>query len=1034
MTQSCRGRILSIGLQYALAAALSLCSVTVHAEDSVRDQGARERGICVVLGMPEVNHPDSVVDIAANSELLVYFQSPDAAQVDAVRQHAAKQGLLGKQVFAEQGDFSSIHLANNLADTVRATVDLKDTVSKQEILRVLRPAGIATVGTDQIVKPVPNSIDNWSHVYHGPDNNPQSTDEIARAPYRTQFLAAPLFSPMPEVTVAAGGRIFKAFGHIAHKANQNEVLNTLFCINAYNGTTLWTRPLSTRFMIHRSTMIATPEQFYLADDQSCKLIDPATGHVRAEIVVPEGMADGTVWKWMALQDGVLYALVGGPEVSIDIMTSTVRGIGHWPWGMWKGHDYSDPRTNFGFGRTFLAIDPSSRKILWSYRNEEYIDSRGVCMGKDQIYFYCPEKLLGCLDAQKGEIVWKNTDDSLLQAIGPNGRAQHYVTGYATTSYIKCNAKQLFFAGPQRPRFVVASTEDGHLLWQKRHGNVQVVLRDDGVYCAGPQLGANAAGAKYSYDGQRLMSLPIRRACTRATGSIDSIFYRTSGGTVRVDTATNSAEHIAPMRPPCQDGVLISDGLLFWGPWMCGCQLSLYGHISLGPAEAKPAATPTPEPPLALGPGALGPGALGPGAKDPGDLDSIRKFPTDAGDWPAYQHDHARSGFTRNTVPSAIKLAWQTQVVRDQLPTAPIVVGDTVFVADRSGMIQAIDADGKPTWNVPVGGPIYYPPTFDKGRLFVGSADGRVYALEAASGRLLWSYRVAPQARWIPVYGRLISTWPVAGGVAVQDGIVYAAAGIAHYDGTHVVALDGASGKVIWKNDRSGVLAEDVNCGISLQGQLQLRGDELQFFGGGPYQIARYDRKTGTCLNPARHQVTSQFQTAFYPYFPKYAKYSALNHTFPDGRTLQYFGSYDGSRPTPLALLAPRNAQPRPKTPARRAGDARVSDRPKRKTDRRTDRKTDRKARPAKRQPIWQTDGPQLFTAFVITPDTLIAAGPTPTADQAAQLVAISLKDGTRLWQKPLAAVPVKAGIALDREQRIIVTLENGQMLCFTADE
>ena len=38
-----------------------------------------------------------------------------------------------------------------------------------------------------------------------------------------------------------------------------------------------------------------------------------------------------------------------------------------------------------------------------------------------------------------------------------------------------------------------------------------------------------------------------------------------------------------MRPPCQDGVIISDGNLYWGPWMCGCQLSLYGHICLAPA-------------------------------------------------------------------------------------------------------------------------------------------------------------------------------------------------------------------------------------------------------------------------------------------------------------------------------------------------------------------------------------------------------------------------------------------------------------------
>jgi hypothetical protein len=37
----------------------------------------------------------------------------------------------------------------------------------------------------------------------------------------------PKFSPKPKQTVIAGRRIFKAMRHIAHKANQNEMLDTL---------------------------------------------------------------------------------------------------------------------------------------------------------------------------------------------------------------------------------------------------------------------------------------------------------------------------------------------------------------------------------------------------------------------------------------------------------------------------------------------------------------------------------------------------------------------------------------------------------------------------------------------------------------------------------------------------------------------------------------------------------------------------------------------------------------------------------------
>ena len=67
-------------------------------------------------------------------------------------------------------------------------------------------------------------------------------------------------------------------------------------------------------MIHRNTLIATPDTLYLGDDKSCKLIDTATGKIRDEIVVPADKSDGPVWKWLALENGILYALVGEKEV------------------------------------------------------------------------------------------------------------------------------------------------------------------------------------------------------------------------------------------------------------------------------------------------------------------------------------------------------------------------------------------------------------------------------------------------------------------------------------------------------------------------------------------------------------------------------------------------------------------------------------------------------------------------------------------------------------------------------------------------
>jgi outer membrane protein assembly factor BamB len=199
-------------------------------------------------------------------------------------------------------------------------------------------------------------------------------------------------------------------------------------------------------------MAATDDTLYLADDESCKVLDAATGKVVREIGVPEGVADGPVWKWMVLQGGKLYALVGGPEVQPKPIRATGLAIGHWPWGMWEGYDYKDPKTSYGFGRTFLAFDPADGKVLWRHAEQDYTDGRGICMGagrpstssgrpepvEGRIYYYCPQKFLACLDARTGEAVWKNTDPDLLKAIGPTGRAQNPGQGFSTTCFLKCD--------------------------------------------------------------------------------------------------------------------------------------------------------------------------------------------------------------------------------------------------------------------------------------------------------------------------------------------------------------------------------------------------------------------------------------------------------------------------------------------------------------------------------------------------------------------------------------------------------------------
>lgn len=982
-----------------LAALSAAMFATAQSVDDVLSRVQSKRGIVCLAGLPE-NGPEFALHLAKASEFQIYVQSADEAEVLALQRQAEAAGMLGSRIFVASGPLTGLHLGDNLADVAVAFDETPD----QQLLRVIRPLAKAFTGGRELVKPVPDGIDEWSHPYHGPDNNPNSTDALAKGKFRTQFINIPQFSPMPEQTVIAGGRMYKAMGHIAHKANQNEWLNTLIGVNAYNGTILWRKALPESFMVHRNTMIATKDGLLMGDHESCKILDGDSGEVLDEITIPAEITDGQTWKWMALRDGVLYALVGNVEKQIETQKSVRRGMGHWPWGMWDGHDYNDPRTSFGYGRTLVAIDLKTKKVLWHYRDEEFLDARAVVMNSKYIYCYAPEKFLACVDVESGKLVWKNQDEQLMAAIGANAKAQHYITGYATQTYMKCSDDYLFFAGPQRERTVVASAKDGKLAWTYPRGNLQLVLRDDGVWAAGAQ--DSEGGVKFDYaSGKVLSTMPARRACTRATGGVDSIFFRASGGTVRLLTETNTAQHIAPMRPPCQDGVLISNGQLYWGPWMCGCQLSLYGNISLTAADGvQPDANTIYENALTKF----------------GDVETVEALGIAENDWTNYPGDEAGAFETKAEIPAGVKLAWSADVGAGDLPTAPVAAGGLVFVANRNGVVQALDSSGKPAWKAYTTGPVYYPPVVSNDRLFVGSADGLVYAFEAKTGRKLWTFRVGPDERLIPVFGKLISAWPLAGGVAVDEetGLVYAAGGLADYDGTYVVGLDGKTGELKVSNTTSGTMSSEVESGISLQGSLRIVDGELQFLGGGVYEVARYDLESLACLNEPKVQITAQFRTAFYPYYPIYGKYVSLEHECEDGSLLSHDSNYDGDLYDALQLQEPLGAgQVRPRKDAARELLRRRSkpeDSPKTR---------------------WADGNQRRFTSFIVseTSEQLLATGHPDARENEPFLVATNIKDGSDAWIERLPALAVKGGSAIDAKGRIYVSLENGALLCFTGE-
>lgn len=666
---------------------LAVITVSEASEDNAEiflDKIGIRQGICVLLGDTK---GDLAVSLVRSSRLQIYVQLPNDNQVQAVSKKAHKAKLYGTRIYVEKGTYRRIHLADNIADAVIVIGTAITKVSKNEIERILNPLGKAILGKRIITKDFRKGIDDWSHPYHGPDNNPQSSDQFACAPYITQFLGEPWYGPLPAVTVASGGRIFKAFGHIAIKRREWPWLNTLIALNAYNGTILWKRKLKPGFMIHRNTIIATPSILFMGDDTSCKLINTETGALQGEIIPPHEDSDSSVFKWMALENGVLYALTGKKEHTDNDRKGTSRQDG-WGWGS-IGRGYRRDKYPWGFGQTLIAVTIPAKRIVWIRRENEPLDSRAICMKNGRIYLYSHQRFLSCINAQNGEVVWKTTDRRLLEAIGGHDRAQTWNTGFSSSVYLKCNDKALYFAGPQRKKLVAVSAENGKLLWQyPDDGNFQLVLRDDALYAMG--IGRTHCIKFDLLTGKLIKTLDLNRgSCTRATGAIDGIWVRAASisGSTFVDLANNRIWRIHDMRPGCMDGVIITQGFLYWGPWMCDCNRSLFGVICLGPSDT------------------VEPGSIALSKQlEPGVLKNkvLKDLREQAADWPTYRSDNSRSNTTSVSIPERTTLLWT--FTSSASPTAPVAVGNTCFISGSDGVVYALDSStGRKRWEAYTGG-------------------------------------------------------------------------------------------------------------------------------------------------------------------------------------------------------------------------------------------------------------------------------------------------------------------------------------------
>ena len=161
----------------------------------------------------------------------------------------------------------------------------------------------------------------------------------------------------------------------------------------------------------------------------------------------------------------------------------------------------------------------------------------------------------------------------------------------------------------------------------------------------------------------------------------------------------------------------------------------------------------------------------------------------------------------------LSVLWKAELGKS-IVAAPAVDGQTVFVADQSGRLTALDVStGKQQWQTDLGSAISASPLVANGVVYVGDEQGKFHAVQAKSGK-----------------DRVLLTAgdKIVGRAAAIGGVIYVGA----YD-RYLYAIDAASGKTLWSFQTQA----QVNAGPVIAGDAVL-------VAGCDAKVRSLDAKTG----------------------------------------------------------------------------------------------------------------------------------------------------------------------------------------------
>jgi outer membrane protein assembly factor BamB len=718
-------------------------------------------------------------ELVQRGKFFVEGLEPDENRVETARRELAS--VYGA-VTVRACSLERLPYAENLVNLVVMDNVARYGVPLNEILRVLRPGGVAIVGQSsdaaeidgkltrqqlesmlreagldgfevreqhgiwaRIKKPWPAEVDQWTHPRYNATGNAVSADTVSSPPRRIRWIAGPMRSAGYQIS--AGGRNFYA-GIIAR--------------DAFNGLRLWSRSIEPA-PLGAADPVASDESLFVVHQGKLQAWDTDSGE--------------TLKIYATAGTPVEVFHQGGMLVTVD--TSSVR-----------------------------ALDVATGKLLW--RRSASIPGC-VSVSDDAVFFVRGNPRRGekcevlCLDLVTGSETWRRGKARF------RGDSEDY-------DWLGRATKSSYHAG-------LLALETSTYTDYAKGNEIHVLSADDGTYLCGrsSEPGGHYGQARalfvdgllWTRDGRNTEGMnprtgKIERTYAVGTGHcfppVATPKYMIAGEMHFTDLATGDVDAQRISKGTCSraTGFVPANGLVYVAPKNCVCWPMLKGFVALAPER--------------------------PGGSDVLDeselpktrlevLSKAKLLAVAAGgeDWPCYRGDAWRSGSTATELPITFETRWTRPLgtpaashltedwehnpfVRGPI-TAPVVAEGRLLVARPDAhQVVAINArNGTELWRFVADGRVDTPPTIWRGLCLFGSRNGWAYCLQADTGQLVWRLRAAPGQEQIVAFGQTESPWPVAGSVLVVEGTAYFAAGRQYLaeGGVRVFAVDAETGQVRW---------------------------------------------------------------------------------------------------------------------------------------------------------------------------------------------------------------------------------------------